>query len=364
MDATTIWDALANPANKRPRNEPSNSNSHASAAGKGEAKVMSDWAGPKLAEVAANLFKKAAHLHMSIQSNKEAIAKLQEFSAQEKTPSSLTLKLAPAAVKLLPHVAGVAEQIKQIEKGLMEEALRRRKADELKDKADLSSITSGDQFESDARTATSFDSLSSAAQALLQPLIIDAKKEFLLTMQLSDLDMTAKLEKQNAAKAARAAAKEARDMEHDQMPTGEVLKTIVETQVAKEMAKQMAKLRKQGNLAARRTVHFEHKPSRSNSRVRGRSQSNSRSQSRDTNRGRASGRPFTPPRGRSRRTPKPRGRSATPRPQRRQPSSSRSKSRENSKGGRGARPHRSPSAKRGGRERNVDGRGSRMGAHR
>ena len=361
-----MWRAvLANPANKRPRNEPNNSNSNACAAGKGEANIMSDWAGPKLAETFVNIHKRIASLRKSIQSNREAIAKLQEFSAQEKTPSSLTLKLAPAAAKLLPQAAGAAEHIKQAEKALVEEALRLRRADELQNAAELSSTTSGEQFEFDARTATSFDSLSTTAKALLEPLIRDAKEEFLLTLQLSDLDMTAKLEKQNAAKAARAAAREARDMEHDQMPTGAVIKTIVEAQVAKEMAKQMAKLRKQGIMASRRTVHFENRqPSRSTSRMRGRSQSKSRSESRYTHRGRSSGRPATSPRGRGQRTPTPCGRPATPRPQRRRPSSSRSKSRENSKGGRGARPHRSPSGKRGGRERSVGGNGSKMGARR
>ena len=67
--------------------------------GKGVAKITAEWVGPKIGAVAAAQHKKAAQLRKTIRSNTEAIAKLQELSAQEKTPSSLTVKLPPAAQK-------------------------------------------------------------------------------------------------------------------------------------------------------------------------------------------------------------------------------------------------------------------------
>lgn len=358
-------DLLANPANKRPRSEPSSSDSSASAAGKGVAKIASDWAGPKLAEIAAKQHKQAAQLRKSIQSNKEAIAKLQELSAQEKTPSSLTVKLAPAAQKMLPHLPDMAELIKQTEKGFVAEALRQRETSDIEDQVELSGITSGDHFDSDARAATHFDKLQPIERALIEALIAVRKEEFLVTMHLSQLDMSAREEKQREAKAQRATATQARAMEMDQLPTGAAIKGVVAEIVATQLAKEMAKFRKQANLDSRKKVQFESKQqSRSISRGRGRSQSKDPREPRNKTRGKPKRRSSTPNGGPSRSTSRPRGRPSTPTPRRRQPSSSRSKSRENSKGGRGSRPRRSPSAKHGGRERSVGGRGSKMGARR
>ena len=356
-------ESLANPASKRPRNEPCNSNSHASAAGKGVAKIVEDWAGPKLAEVAASQQKRATQLRKSIQSNREAIAKLQELSAQEKTPSSLTVKLAPAAAKMLPHLPAAAELIKQTEKAFLAEALQQRQASDLQDQAELSSITDGDEFDVDARAATHFDNLQPVERTLVEALIADRKEELLVCMRFSQLDMSAREEKQREAKAKRATATAARAMEMDQLPTGAAIKGVVTEEVTAQLAKEMAKLRKQANLGARRKVQFERRqPTRSDSRGRGRSPSKAPGQPR--NRGKSSGRSSTPRRGPSRGSSRPRGRPSMPTPQRRRPSSSRSKSRENSQGGRGARPRRSPSAKHGGRERNAGASGSRMGARR
>ena len=182
-------DFLANPANKRARSEPSSSDSPAYAVGKGVAKITADWAGPKLGAVIVDQHKRAAQLRKSMQSNKEAIAKLQELSAQEKTPSSLTVKLAPAAQKMLPHLPAAAELIKQTEKAFIAEALRQREAGDIQDQADLSSITSGDQFDIDARAATHFDGLQPVEQALVEALIAETKEELLLTMRFSQIDV-------------------------------------------------------------------------------------------------------------------------------------------------------------------------------
>ena len=358
-------DLIANPANKRPRSEPSSSDSPASAAGKGVAKIAADWAGPKIAEVAATQHKRVAQLRKSIQSNKEATAKLQELSAQEKTPSSLTVKLAPAAQKMLPHLPDMAELIKQTEKGFVAEALRQRQAGDLQVQAELSGITSGDQFDLDARAATHFDSLQPVERALIEALITVRKEEFLVTMHFSQLDMSAREEKHREAKAQRATATQARAMEMDQLPTGAAIKGVVAEIVASQLAKEMAKFRKHANLDSRKKVQFESKQqSRSISRGRGRSQSKDRSKPRDKTRGKPSGRSSTPRGGPSRSSSRSRGRSSTPTPRRRQPSSPRNKSRENFRGGRGSRPRRSPSAKHGERERNVGGSGFKMGARR
>ena len=358
-------DFLANPANKRARSEPSSSDSPAYAVGKGVAKITADWAGPKLGAVIVDQHKRAAQLRKSMQSNKEAIAKLQELSAQEKTPSSLTVKLAPAAQKMLPHLPAAAELIKQTEKAFIAEALRQREAGDIQDQADLSSITSGDQFDIDARAATHFDGLQPVEQALVEALIAETKEELLLTMRFSQIDVEEREEKQRQAKAKRASDTQARAMEMDQLPTGAAIKGVVAEIVAAQLAKEMAKLRKHANSDSRRKVHFEGgQQSRSDSRGRGRSHSTDRGQPRTKHRGRPNGGFRTPRRGPSRGSSQPRGRSATPKPRRRQPSSSHSKSRENSRGGRGTRPHRSPSAKHGGRERSVGGRGSKTGARR
>jgi hypothetical protein len=358
-------DLLANPASKRPRSEPSSSDGLASAAGKGVAKIAADWAGPKLEEVAASQHKKAAQLRKSIQSSKEAIAKLQELSAQDKSPSSLTIKLAPAAAKMLPHLPEATELIKQTEKVFLAEALRVRVATNIQDQADLSSIMDGAQFDIDARAATQFDSLQPVERALIEALIVSRKEELLVSMRFSQLDMSAREEKQREAKAKRATAREAHEMDMEQVPSRTVIKGVVTEIVAAQLAKEMAKFRKHANLASRKTVQFEgRQQSRSTSRGRGRSHSKGPSQPHSKDRGRSSGRSSTPRRGPGRSTSRPRGRPATPRPHKRQPSSSRSKSRENSRGGRGARPRRSPSAKHGGRERSVGGSGSRMGARR
>ena len=363
-------DPAANPGSKRPRSEPSSSDAVANAAGKGGAKIITDWAAPKLAEVATELYKRAGQLRRSIQSNTEAIAKLQDVSAQDKTPSSLTLKLPPAAQKLLASAPGVAELIKQAEKGLLAEALQQRQAQEKHDRAALTDITSGKQFELGAKATIHFDRLPPAAQALIEPLVKSRAEDFILSIHLRELDLSDKEKKEKEAKAERAANKERRAMELDQAPTREVIGQVVQEMVAREMAKEMAKLRKQANLQSRKKVQFESKQhSRSNSRSnsRGRSQSKQskgrgRSQSRD--RGRASSKTKSPRRSKSRNGSKPRRRSATPKPSRRRQSSSRSKSRENSRGGRGSRPRRSPSAKHGGRERSVGASGSRTGARR
>jgi hypothetical protein len=372
-------ESLANPASKRPRSEPSNSDSHAGAAGKGVAKIVENWAGPKITEVAAAQHKRAAQLRKHIQSNKEAIAKLQEFSAQEKTPTSLTVKLAPAAAKMLPHLPAAAQLIKQTEKTLIAEALRRRQDSDTSDQAELSCITDGDQFDIDARAATHFDSLKPKERGLVETLIAERKEEFLVCMHFLQLDMSAKEENQRQAKAKRATAAAAHAMEMDQLPTSAAIKGVVTEVVAAQLAKEMAKLRKQANSGSRKKVQFGHRqPSRGNSRGRARSHSRDPSQPRGRERGRSSHRFSTPVRGSSRGNSKrgdfdrsksnrgtsDHGRPATPTPQRRRPFSSRSKSRENSRGGRGARPHRSPSAKHGGRERNAGVRGSKMGARR
>ena len=359
-------DPAANPGSKRPRSEPSSSDAVASAAGKGGTKIITDWAAPKLAEVATELYKRAGQLRRSIQSNTEAIAKLQDVSAQDKTPSSLTLKLPPAAQKLLASAPGVAEHIKQAEKGLLAEALQQRQAQEKHDRAALTDITSGKQFQLGAKAAIHFDRLPPPAQALIEPFIKSREEDFILSIHLRELDLSDKEMKEKEAKAERAANKERRAMELDQAPTREVIGQVVQEMVAREMAKEMAKLRKQANLQSRKKVQFESKQhSRSNSRGRSQSkQSRGRGRSQSRDRSRASSKTKSPRRSKSRNGSKPRGRSATPKPSRRRQSSSRSKSRENSRGGRGSRPRRSPSAKHGGRERSVGASGSRTGARR
>ena len=198
-------------ASKQPRSEASSSESTASTAGKGVAKIMADWAGPKIAEAAIKLHNRAAQLRRSIQSSKEATAKLQELSGQEKTPRSFMLKLTPAAQKLLSNLPGAAEHIRQAEKSFLAEAMRQRQADEMREQAELTTITSGDQFELVAKAATRFDSLSSEEQALVEPLILNSKEEFLTIMHLSQLDMSAKDERKKDAQAKRPANKERRE---------------------------------------------------------------------------------------------------------------------------------------------------------
>ena len=361
----------ANPAPKRARSEPSSSNSHASSAGKGVAKIVEDWAGPKLTDVAAAHHKRAAQLRSALQSDTEAIAKLQEFSAQDKVPSSLTIKLAPAAQKLAAVIPAAEEAKKGIEKLFLTEALRQREASLTAVRAELEAVTSGVQFDLDARAATQFDSLQNVERAHVEALIASKKEEFLVTLRLSQLTMSAREEKQREAKAKRAEAFAARDVDMAQAPTDQILKRVV----AETVAKEMAKYRKHANLDSRKQVHFgSRQQSRSDSRGRGRSHSKSTSRPRGTSRGKPSGRSSTPMRGPSR--SQSRERPSTPRrqpsssrsksrePRRRQPSSSRSKSRENSRGDRGTRPHRSPSAKHAGRERSGGGSGSKMGARR
>ena len=366
MVLDNLEDPAANPGSKRPRSEPSYSDGNASAAGKGGAKIMMDWATPKLAEAVDALYKRAGQLRRSIQSNTEAIAKLQDVSAQDKTPSSLTLRLAPAAQKLLACVPEAAEHIKQAEKRLVAEALKQRQAQLTSEQNELTDITSGKRFELDALAIIKFDRLSAAGKGLVLPLIQSSKDDFILNLHLYELDISDKLEREKKAKADRAAAKERRAMELDQAPTREVLSQVVKEMVAREMAKEVAKQRKQANVQTRRKVQFESKQhSRSNSRGRSHSKpSKGRGRSQSRERGRASGKSKSPWRNTSRGKSKPRGRSATPKPSRRRPLPSRSNSRENSKGGRGTRPHRSPSAKQGGRERSVGASGSRMGARR
>lgn len=353
----------ANPAPKRPRSEPSNSDSTAGAARKGAAKVISDWAGPILAEMADKLYKRAAQLRRSIKSSKEATSKLQELSAQDKTPSSLTLKLAPAAQKLLPSLPAAAEHIKQAEKAFLEEAMRQRQADEVQDQAELTTILSGAQFELDARATFCLELFTSEQQALFEALILQSKEEFILTMRLSELDISAREEREKDAKAKRAADRERRAMEMDQTPTHDVIKRVVAETVTAQMAKEMAKFRKHANSDSRRKVQFESKQqSRSGSRSRSQSKGRSRSQNKD--RDRARGRTKSPRGGSSRDKSRARGRPSTRKPQTRRPSSARTQSRLNSKGGRGTRPRRSPSAKHGGKERSVGASGSRTGARR
>ena len=297
---------------------------------------------------------------------KPCTLKLQDVSAQDKTPSSLTLKLPPAAQKLLASAPGVAEHIKQAEKGLLAEALQQRQAQEKHDRAALTDITSGKQFQLGAKAAIHFDRLPPPAQALIEPFIKSREEDFILSIHLRELDLSDKEMKEKEAKAERAANKERRAMELDQAPTREVIGQVVQEMVAREMAKEMAKLRKQANLQSRKKVQFESKQhSRSNSRGRSQSkQSRGRGRSQSRDRSRASSKTKSPRRSKSRNGSKPRGRSATPKPSRRRQSSSRSKSRENSRGGRGSRPRRSPSAKHGGRERSVGASGSRTGARR
>ena len=73
----------------------------------------------------------------------------------------------------------------------------------MQDQADLSSITSGDQFDIDARAATHFDSLQPVERALIEALIAETKEELLLTMRFSQIDMEEREEKQKQAKAQR-----------------------------------------------------------------------------------------------------------------------------------------------------------------
>ena len=158
--------------------------------GRGVAKTISDWAGPKLAETADKQHKRAAVLRKCVQSNQEAIAKLRELAAQDLTPSSLTVKLPPAAQKLLPELPAAAELIKQTEKTLMTEALRQRTVAEGEAAAELASILSGNQFMVEARSAVRYDSLAPERRIMLEPLLISYQDEFLLTMELADLDMS------------------------------------------------------------------------------------------------------------------------------------------------------------------------------
>ena len=363
-DSNQPEDLHANPASKRPRSEPSSSDSPASAAGKGVTKIMTDWAGPKIAGAATKLHKRAAQLRKGIQSCREAIAKLQELSAQEKTPSSLTLKLTSVAQNLLPRCREATEHIQQAQKALLAEALKERQLNEMQEQAELTCITCGDQLEHDARVATRYDSLSLQEQALVAPLIHASKEEFILTMRLSDLDIAAKEKRDAATAAKRATDKERRAMEMDQAPTYDILKKVAAEIVAKEMAKHTAKHLKQSRLDDRKKVRFDSRqPTRSDSRGRSRSKGRSRSRNKDRDGARGRGKSFKkegPGRGNS----KPRGRATTPKPPGQRPSTSRSQSRENSRGGRGSRPHRSPSGKRGGRERSVGVGGSRTGARR
>ena len=81
----------ANPGNKRPRMAAESS--HAGSAGKGIAKVATEWALPKIADVHTTLAKQAKQLGKSILSGQSAVAHMQELQAAGKVPSSLRLKL-------------------------------------------------------------------------------------------------------------------------------------------------------------------------------------------------------------------------------------------------------------------------------
>ena len=353
-------DLDANPGSKRPRTE--SSEPHANSSGKGITKLIEQWVHPRIEGVTTRLMHRAAQARKTIGSCKEAIAKLQELSAQGKVPSSLKVKLAPAGEKLLANLSAERASKDNLEKALLAEAIRTRQQELAHATVDLDAITSGEAFQREAREATAFEHHEPREQLLIEPIIRGKLDEFLLMMRLRMLDLSNKEAKEKEAAAKRAAEKERRAMDMDQRETGDILKRVVEEQVAKEMAK----FRKQANKATHKQVRFEQK-----SGIRGkggesshsRSTSRGRSQSKDRDRRRGKAKPQH--RGKGRGDSKPRGRSATPKPQRpKGPPRTRSTSRENSSGGRGSRPHRSPSDKRGGRERSVGASGSKTGARR
>ena len=352
-------DLDANPGSKRPRTE--SSEPHASSSGKGITKLIEQWVHPRIEGATTRLMHRAAQARNTIGSCKEAIAKLQELSAQGKVPSSLKVKLAPAGEKLLANLSAEQASKDNLEKALLAEAIRTRQQELAHATVERDAITSGEAFQQ-AREATAFEHHEPREQLLIEPIIRGKLDEFLFMLRLRMLDLSNKEAKEKEAAAKRAAEKERRAMDMDQRETGDILKRVVEEQVAKEMAK----FRKQANTATHKQVRFEQK-----SGIRGKggesnhSRSTSRGRSRSKDRDKRRGKAKPQHRGKGRGDSKPRGRSATPKPQRpKGPPRTRSTSRENSRGGRGSRPHRSPSDKRGGRERSVGASGSKTGARR
>ena len=389
----------ANPGHKRQRTAAESS--LAGSAGKGYTKTAFDWAAAKLAAVHNALAKKASQLGKTLHNAQSAAAHLQELKAAEKVPSSLRARFAPAAQAHLAGAPEIKEHLASAEKLLVEAALQQRQQEVTGATNELSAILTGDAFQRAAKDATCFDKQSAKLQAVLEPLITDAEEDFKLAMELAQLDLQQRTAKEKAAAAERAAAKERRSMELDQTETGEVLTRVVE----ELMEKKFPKLLRKHQPAA---VRFD---TRGQPRGRKQSPAQRRSRGRSPSRGleRASARrqtpargPQHPSRGRSAsraparyptraqtparhrpHTPRsmastPRGRSQqrdgrqwreAPRADHRQRnprSTSRPHSRPpiNRQGGRGSRPHRSPSAWHGGGGRSGGASGSRMGARR
>lgn len=369
----------ANPGNKRPRTAAESCLLGSS--GKGITKHASSWAAPQLAAVHSELARKAKALGKTIQNRSSSIQKLQQLQAAGTIPPTLTLKRSPAAQALLDAAPALKERLQVLERDLLAAALQERQQEGTTATEELNAILTGDAFQRASKEALSFDTQPSTYQLQLDPLITAAEVEFKSAMHFGQLDVQRRTAKAEKAAAARATATERRKMEMDQMETDRSVLQVVREEMATHLPKLLKKQQQQ------RGVQFA-----SRGRAQGRSQTPQRSQSRGRSaaRGqqRATPRAQTPARSASR-TPRnaphmPRSAPSTPRG-RNQPRSGhrprqppradslrtpRSKSRprsfppKNTGGGRGARPHRSPSAWPAGGGRSGGASGSKMGARR
>ena len=291
-----------------------------------------------------------------------------------------------------------------MEKRLMEAAMQARKQEVTDGQSKLDAILTKDAFVRACQDATSFELQPAVTQGILTSLITDAEEEFKMAMELDRLDLQRRAAKEQAAASARAAAKERRAMEMDQVETDVAISKVVQEQLEKRFPQLLKKhqqaVRFNTRSAPRRrepspaqrhgrgrspSRGWERAPARRQTPARGphaRAQQDARAQHaaqqprpRSASRAqvRAPARTHTPARGRpsaprgqqrsarqSREPPRGDNRQRTPR------STSRPHSRPqiNRQGGRGARPHRSPSAWHGGGGRSGGGSASRMAARR
>ena len=390
----------ANPGSKRPRT--AGESSLAGSAGKGITKSVSKWALQKIAAVHSTLARKAQQLSKSYHNDESAHSHLEELSAAGKVPSSLRFKLTPAQLARLPRMPGAKEEVEALEKRFVEQALEDRRTDAAKTGVELSDILTGDTFADACKEALSFDKLSAKLRADILPLIEEAEEDFKGAMEVAQADLKQRAAKEKAAAAQRAAAKERHSMEMDQSENDKIITRVVQEQLTLQLPKLLKKKQQQNVRFDTRGAPRGRKQSpaqrRGRSPPRGQARPGARRQtpargSPHPSRGRSQSRGWEAPRGR-RQTPARSARNgpSTPRSvpsaqrghsqqrswrQSREPprgdskrSAPRSTSRPrswppiNRQGGRGARPHRSPSAWHDGGGQSGGGSGSRTGARR
>ena len=244
---------VADPGNKRPHTAVKSS--HAGSVGGIYTQTAFDWAAPKLAAVHTALAKRATQLCKTIHHGQSALAHLQEHMAAEKVPSSLRVRLAPAAQAHLASVPQVKEHVAAAEKLLMEAALQAREQKVTGAIVELSAILTGDVFSRAAKDATCFDDQSPKLRAVLQQLITDAEASFKRVMRFSKDGSKQRSHKEKAA-AACAPDRERRAMKMNETEMAEAISLLLEAELTRQLPRllqeeEARQLRMQQQQAAR-----------------------------------------------------------------------------------------------------------------